>query len=146
MEYVMVPVPEEHADTVMNHLRWNVGKPAVADRWDEASIADLVEQADAPTRALLGAVAMAELDERELTVTEAAGLLEVSEREVVGTVIELNQLHQVPGAPTFVLMMREVPANDGAPAWGKRAIVAAPGVARLVRAVNAARAEDGSES
>ena len=60
MDYVMVPVPEEHAEEVLTFLHWNVAAPVSQPEWDPASVGRIFRAADDPTRALLVAVAQAE--------------------------------------------------------------------------------------
>ena len=133
VEYVMVPVPEEHAEAVMNYLRWNVGKPPPIP-FDEASIARMYDLADDLSRALLSVVSSATVTDRELTVAEASDMIGCSDRETVGLTVELNHLTQVEGGPPFVVMLKETPPPAGeARPWATRAIMMADNVARLFR-------------
>ena len=84
MEYVMVPVPEEHAEAVMNFLRWNIGKPPPIP-FDEASIARMYDRADdAEPPRCSPSWPWRRSTERELTVAEAADIIGLSDRETVG--------------------------------------------------------------
>ncbi len=102
MEYVMVPVPEEYVAEVAQYLQWNTGE-VPPDLWELDSVIRFLDGLDEQARTLLLHAAKCADDIVVLPVTEAAKVLGRSERETLGTLIELNDAARVAGGPLFVL-------------------------------------------
>jgi hypothetical protein len=90
MPYVMVPVPEEHVQDVMQFVIRTMAQ-AACEPWDEESMAHFFAKIDEPSRSLLSVIAHASLGGKDLTDREVADLIELSQREVTGMVRELNE-------------------------------------------------------
>jgi hypothetical protein len=90
MRYVLVPVPSEH---VLEVMRWVLfrSNENVSPIRDAAALAKVVEEADAPTRAMLDLVATATLDDKPLRLTEAADELDLSQEAATGVLAALNR-------------------------------------------------------
>ena len=91
MGYVMVPVPEEHVEEVMRAiLRFQV--QARTEPWDEASVKDLFADSDEAAKAVLSVVARGVISSGKIADQDVASAIEISGREVLGIVRELNEL------------------------------------------------------
>jgi len=90
MEYVMVPVPEDHVVDVMNYIARLVSRASVAP-WTKESIADYFEELEEPSRALLSFVARNTVAGKEVSDEDAAESLELSFREVREIMRETNE-------------------------------------------------------
>jgi hypothetical protein len=109
-EYVMVPVPEEHLEEVMNFVRWHTVKPP-AVTFDEQAVAWAIRGVDDMSRTLLGAAAAAALEGRDVTASDLGRASSCSYREVVGAILEINQLLLKAGGLQATLMMRPAPGE-----------------------------------
>jgi hypothetical protein len=137
MEYVMVPVPEEHADAVITYMRWNVGKPPPFPL-DEEAVTRVLGEFDEPCLQVLGLVANATIQDEEITVAAVALTMDVSERTVVGIASEINNLVPAAGGPPIVLLFRVAtypPPTGGV--WATKAFVMSDDVANLIARVRA---------
>jgi hypothetical protein len=105
--YVMVPVPEGLADDVARFVQYTV---AAADRpeLDDEKVAIGVGSLDEPCLALLAHVVDSTLNARLATLPDLMAMLRCSEREVLGTIVEINQLMWIAGAPV-ALMPQKAP-------------------------------------
>jgi hypothetical protein len=148
----MLPVPEEIAGEVLAYLRWKGDAPAqapaerprpqrsvshararAARSEAHGTIARLLaDGADRAGTTILALVATATLSGREVTVEQAAELLGVSEREIVGLVYEMNQLMS-PAIGTFTMLIKP-PEGERAPQmeWNRQAIVMTAAVAQAM--------------
>lgn len=91
MGYVMVPVPEEHVEEVMRAiLRFQA--QARTEPWDEASVKDLFADSDEAAKAVLSVVARGVISSGKIADQDVASAIEISGREVLGIVRELNEL------------------------------------------------------
>jgi hypothetical protein len=107
MPYVMVPVPEEHVQDVMQFVIRTVAQASVQP-WDTESMLSFFNEIDEPSRLLLSIVARYVRNGRELTERDAADLIELSAREVTGMQRELNERAQEAKHPA-ILFHRRVP-------------------------------------
>jgi hypothetical protein len=90
MPYVMVPVPEEHVQDVMQFILREVAKASL-EPWDRASISQLFHEVDEASRSLLAYTARGSLSGTDITEAQAADMMQLRQREVVGIVRELNE-------------------------------------------------------
>jgi len=90
MPYVMVPVPEEHVQDVMQFVLREVAKASL-EPWDEESVSTLFHEVDEESRSLLAYVARAVTGGKELTEAQAADLLQLRQREMAGLMRDLNE-------------------------------------------------------
>jgi transcription initiation factor IIE alpha subunit len=93
MEYVMVPVPEEHVVEVMQHVARLVARASVVP-WDDDGVAALFDEVDEASRSLLSLVARTAVAGKELSDEDAAQRLELNVREVRGIVRDVNDTAQ----------------------------------------------------
>ncbi|MDQ1429420.1 MAG: hypothetical protein QOF40_22 [Actinomycetota bacterium] len=89
MPYVMVPVPEEHVQDVMQFVVRLISQASV-EPWNEEAIAQLFEEIDEPARALLSTVAKGVIGGKLLNEADAAAVIGMTWREVAGMMRELN--------------------------------------------------------
>lgn len=91
MDYVMVPVPEEHVVDVMLYIARLVARASVVP-WTDEAVAELFDEVDEPSRSVLSLVARATTAEKELSDEEAAETLELKVREVRSIVRDINEI------------------------------------------------------
>jgi hypothetical protein len=89
MPYVMVPVPEEHVQDVMQFVLREMAKASLVP-WDDESVSALFHEVDEASRSLLAYVARASMDGTELSEIEAADMMQLRPREVAGIIRDLN--------------------------------------------------------
>jgi hypothetical protein len=106
MPYVMVPVPEEYVEEVMQYIL-NASARAELTPWDAESLGAFYSAIDEASRSLLSFVARAMTDGRGLPDTEAAAALELSVREVAGIMRDVNEQARQLGHP-WLLSTRTV--------------------------------------
>ncbi|MEZ5167457.1 MAG: hypothetical protein R2695_13555 [Acidimicrobiales bacterium] len=90
MPYVMVPVPEEHVEEVMQFMLRSIAK-ASEEPWDTESMSTLFDDSDELTRTLLSFVARATIKGVEVLEADAAAAVQLSHRETAAIVRELNE-------------------------------------------------------
>ena len=98
MPYVMVPVPEEHVQDVMQFVV-RLASQASVEPWTQDAVAQVFEEIDEPARALLSSVANGVINGKPLTEADASAIIGMNWREVAGMVRELNEVATVPVAP-----------------------------------------------
>jgi hypothetical protein len=81
MEFVMVPVPEEHVVDVMLYVTRLVQRAGV-EPWTDESVQEFFDEVDEASRSLLSLVARHTAAGRELSEEESAETLELSVREI----------------------------------------------------------------
>jgi hypothetical protein len=101
MPYVMVPVPEEHVEDVMQFILRATARAAL-EPWDGASLNEMFLEVDEVTRSLLAFVARATLDGSDLTDVEAGRKLQLTPREASGILNELNATTRELSRPTLL--------------------------------------------
>lgn len=89
LPYVMVPVPEEHVEEVMQFVLRAITRASILP-WDKDSIGELWSEIDESSRSLIAFVARESATGRELDVVDAARKLQVTPRETNAIVAELN--------------------------------------------------------
>jgi hypothetical protein len=90
MPYVMVPVPEEHVQDVMQFVLREVAKSSL-EPWDEKSISEFFHDIDEESRSVLAYAARATISGKELSEADAADLLQLRQREMAGIMRDLNE-------------------------------------------------------
>ena len=88
MPYVMIPVPEEHVEDVMQYVLRAVARAAIQP-WDTESIEAIFSAVDEATRSLLAFVARASAEGGELESADCARKLQMTVRETAGIMNEL---------------------------------------------------------
>lgn len=91
MDYVMVPVPEEHVVDVMQHVARLVARASVVP-WDDEALALVFEEVDEASRSLLSLAARSTTANKDLTDEDAATSLELNVREIKGIVRDLQEI------------------------------------------------------
>ena len=89
MPYVMVPVPEEHVQDVMQFVLREAAKASL-EPWDEESVSQIFHDVDEESRSLLAYAARAVITGKELSEAAAADLLQLRQREMAGIMRDLN--------------------------------------------------------
>jgi dsDNA-specific endonuclease/ATPase MutS2 len=89
MEYVMVPVPEEHVVDVMQHVARLVARASVVP-WDDESVADFFDEVDEASRSVLALAARSISAGQDLAEDDAAKTLELNVREIKAIVRDLQ--------------------------------------------------------
>lgn len=89
MPYVMVPVPEEHVEEAMEAVL-RITRAARLTPWDEPAMIVFFEDLDESAKALLSLIARATLARAQVSQAAAADRLEVSQREILGIVRDVN--------------------------------------------------------
>jgi hypothetical protein len=149
VEYVMVPVPEELADKVLTLLSWKGRPPFVPVSGtgddtqgpsDEAGhdtspgggpIARAFAGLDDACRSLLAATSMAALNHDPLTVPQAARGAGINEREVAGTIVEVNNMIFSEGGPRIAVYLEGVEGRETPDfSWDSRQVTMDEPIAR----------------
>lgn len=138
MPYVMVPVPEEHVEEVMQFVLRTVARAAMSP-WDAESIGALYTEVDELSRAVLAFTARSSVAGKELPESEAAALVQLSQREVVAIMRELNESSRNAERPQLIAQRTIVEALPNGRTQEMRVFAMDPEVAKLVS--DAERAE-----
>jgi hypothetical protein len=137
MPYVMVPVPEEHVEAVMQFVIRAIARSSI-EEWDEASIGELYHGIDEVSRSLVAFVARSAGDGKELDVLEAARQIQMTPREVTGIVNELTGLNRDENRPTLISMRTVQERLPNGRTTDRRVLTMEPEVADLVQAAERA--------
>ncbi|MGB3054819.1 MAG: hypothetical protein WBB52_08220 [Acidimicrobiales bacterium] len=105
MGYVMVPVPEEHVEEAMEAVL-RITRSARLTPWDQDSMDAFWTQLDEGAKALASVVARATLANRQISQAAAADRMEVTQREILGIVRDVNHRAHEEERPA-VLMVQE---------------------------------------
>ena len=108
----MVPVPQDLEERVQQYITWRLSSGGAAD-WSEEAVAELYEQLDEASRAVVRTVAQGTVDDEPVTVARAAEAAGTSTREALGIVLELVQRFRSLGGATFPLLVLDVPEGVG---------------------------------
>jgi len=138
MPYVMVPVPEEHVQDVMQFILREVAKASI-EPWDDASISQLFHEVDEASRSLLAYTARASMSGTEISEIQAADMMQLRPREVLGIVRELNEQAAKANRPSLVVALNVTETLPNGRTKEKRVLSMSDEVAGLVR--DAERAE-----
>lgn len=102
MPYVMVPVPEEHVEDVMEFILRAVAAASV-QAWDDESLDATYHEVDEMTRSLLAFVARAQAEGKELDAIAAARQIQMTAREVNGILSDLQTLTRETNRPPLIV-------------------------------------------
>jgi hypothetical protein len=138
MPYVMVPVPEEHVQDVMQFILREIAKASL-EPWDGESISELFYELDEASRSVLAYTARASMSGTDLTEAQAAETMQLRQREVVGIVRELNERATKANRPTLVYTRVVSETMPNGRTTEKRVLWMSEDVASVVR--DAERAE-----
>jgi hypothetical protein len=131
MPYVMVPVPEEHVQDVMQFILREVAKASV-EPWDEESVSALFHEVDEASRSLLAYAARATVNGADITEAQAADMMQVRAREVTGILRELSERAAKANRPTSLGARTVTEALPNGRTTEKRVLWMSEDVARLV--------------
>jgi hypothetical protein len=143
MPWVMVPVPEEHVQEVMEYVIRTATRAQLQD-WDLESAQKLFLDVDEACRSLLSIAARAAAAGKQLRDQEAADFIQLNVREMVGIIREVNEAANAANRPPLLstsTINEELPNGR---LREQRVIVMAPVNARLFR--SAERSADNVES
>lgn len=101
MPYVMMPVPEEHVEAVMGFILRAITRASI-EPWDANSVNETYLSVDEATRSLLAFVARASTDGGELDAADAARKIQLTGREVIGIMNELNTTTREANRPILI--------------------------------------------
>jgi hypothetical protein len=101
MPYVMVPVPEEHVEEVMQFVVRAMTRASL-EPWDAAAVDQAYREIDEASRSLLAFAARATLEEAPLSDAEAARQIQLTVRETVSIVNELNARAREDSRPPLI--------------------------------------------
>ena len=137
MPYVMIPVPEEHVEDVMQFTLRAIAQAAI-EPWDAESITQTYGEVDEATRSLLAFVARASFDGEELAAADAARQIQLTVREAVGIVTELSTLTREAKRPSLIIARNVSERLPNGRVTDKRVFQMDPEVAELVQAAEQA--------
>jgi hypothetical protein len=109
MDYVMVPVPEEHVVDVMQHVARLVAR-ANLQPWEDDELVSVFDEVDEASRSVLSLVARYVVADKDLSDEDAAKTLELNVREIRSIVRDLNEMAQTRKREPL-LSLREVPVT-----------------------------------
>jgi hypothetical protein len=137
MPYVMIPVPEEHVEDVMQYILRAIARAAIQP-WDADSITEIFGDVDEATRSLLAFVARTAADGGELDSAEAARKLQMTVRETAGIMNELGLMLRDSNRPALISARTVSERLPNGRTKEKRMLQMDPDVAELVRAAERA--------
>jgi hypothetical protein len=141
MPYVMVPVPEEHVEDVMQFILREMAKASLVP-WDDESISALFHEVDEASRSLLAYAARATMSGKEISDAQAADLMQIRQREVAGIMRELNERATKANRPALVNVRTVTETLPNGRTTEKRVVAMSEDVAPLVRAAERAELSD----
>jgi hypothetical protein len=141
MPYVMVPVPEEHVQDVMQFILREVAKASL-EPWDEESVSTLFHDIEEEGRSLLAYVARAIASGKEISEAEAAALLQLRPREMAGLVRDINERAAQANRPNLVFPRMVTETLPNGRTIDKRVLAMSDELAPLVRSAERAELAD----
>jgi hypothetical protein len=141
MPYVMVPVPEEHVQDVMQFILREVAKASL-EPWDDGSISALFHEVDEASRSLLAYTARASQAGKDITEGQVADMMQLRQREVAGIVRELNDRAGKASRPALLVTRTITETLPNGRTTEKRVLVMADEVAPRVRKAEQAELAD----
>jgi hypothetical protein len=137
MPYVMLPVPEEHVEEVMQFILRAIARAAI-EPWDAESIGKIFNEVDEASRSLVAFVARASVEGAELDAADAARKIQLTVREVSGIINELNALTRDSNHPSLINTRMAAERLPNGRVTEKRVLQMDPEVADFVRAAEQA--------
>jgi hypothetical protein len=141
MPYVMVPVPEEHVQDVMQFILREVTRASL-DAWDDESVSALFHEVDEESRSLLAYAARAAMNGKEISEADAADLMQLRPREMAGIMRDLNERATKSNRPPLVTVRTVSETLPNGRTTDKRVLVMSDEVAPLVHAAERAELAD----
>lgn len=141
MSYVMVPVPEEHVEAVMQFVLRAIARANI-EAWTEESVTEVYGEIDEASRSLLAVVARLAASGDAVDVTEAARQIQLNPREAVGIVNELSSLTRDRNRPSLMVLRSVTERLPNGRTKARRLIDIDPELADLVRAAEKAELAD----
>jgi predicted ATP-dependent protease len=141
MPYVMVPVPEEHVQDVMQFVLREMAKASLVP-WDDESILEVFHEVDEASRSLLAYAARATLSGTDLSEVEAANRMQLRPREVAGLIRELNDRAVEANHPSLLGARTVTETLPNGRTTEKRVLWIAEELAPLVRSAEQAELAD----
>jgi len=137
MSYVMVPVPEEHVEAVMQFVLRAIARANI-EAWTEESVTEVYGEIDEASRSLLAVVARLAASGDAVDAAEAARQIQLNQREAVGIVNELNALTRDRNRPSLMTLRTVTERLPNGRTKARRVIDVEPEIADLVRAAEKA--------
>ncbi|MEZ5246724.1 MAG: hypothetical protein R2707_16625 [Acidimicrobiales bacterium] len=131
MPYVMVPVPEEHVEEVMQFMLRSMAR-ASQEEWDQDSVTRIFGQVDELSKTLLSHVARATVAGKEVVEGDAAAAVQLSQRETSAIVRELNEISREENRPSLIYRRPTIEVLPNGRTVDKFAIVVDDAVAPLL--------------
>jgi hypothetical protein len=144
MPYVMVPVPEEHVEDVMQFILRAIARASI-EPWDADSVGRVFLEVDEASRSLLAFVARAAADGSDLDAAEAARKIQLTVRESLGIMNELNALSRDQNRPILITARMVTDRLPNGRVTEKRVLNMEPEVADLVKAAEQAELRDAGD-
>jgi len=144
MPYVMMPVPEEHVEEVMEFILRAIAKASI-EAWDADSITALYNEVDEATRSLLAFVARDAADGGELIDAEAARRIQMTVRETAGIMNELNTRTRETNRPVLIHVRLVSERQVNGRTTDRRVLQMDPDVAAFIRAAEQAELRDAKD-
>jgi hypothetical protein len=135
--YVMVPVPEEHVEAVMQFILRAVAQASL-EEWDAESLEKLWGDLDEVARSLLSYTARAASAGNELDIADAAQQMQVNQREVMAIVNELANLARSASRSQLISWRAITDRLPNGRTIDKRVLVMTPELADIVSAIDRA--------
>jgi hypothetical protein len=133
MPFVNVPVPEENVLEVMQYVIRLINRANIED-WDDESITEFFRGSDEPSRSLMSVVARAVMAGKELTEQQAADFIQLSGRETLGILREVNDNAKDANRPGPIVTLTVTEELPNGKTREKRCLTMSPVHARMVRA------------
>lgn len=102
MPYVMVPVPEEHVEEAMEAVL-RIVRHARLSPWDQVAMTPFFLGLDESAKALLSLVSRATTVGKQISQAGAADRMEVTQREILGIVRDVNARAQDEDRPPLLI-------------------------------------------
>jgi len=102
MPYVMVPVPEEHVEEAMGAVLRIIAKGRTVS-WDRDAVNEFYGEIDESARMLLASTARSVVNGKDLSQKMAADTTQLTERELLGIMRELNDRSGQNSRPSILL-------------------------------------------
>jgi hypothetical protein len=134
VNYVMVPVPEQHVTEIMQRIIRLVQQESLRD-WDEDDVRAFFADADESTRSLLSFVARATLMSKPLTDVQAADAIQLSTRETATIMRDANEQSREMNHPSILLLRGTTETLPNGRTVDLRLFVMPEAVAKMIRTV-----------
>jgi hypothetical protein len=138
MPYVMVPVPEDNVQDVLQFVVRLMSQASI-EPWTEEAITQLFEEIDEPGRALLSTVANAVVRGTPLTEGDTSTLIGMTWRETMGLLRELNDLAGASAHPALIGRRSSTTTLPNGRTQDVRSLTMTDEVARIVHAADRAQ-------